>query len=115
MPRRLREITDEPIQRHQIQAEGVTATITLRYLPQVESWFADIDCAGIRRHGIRLALGVLHVQSANMPIDLVVRDTSDIDLDPIRRDDFSTRRCELYVMMPADMEEIRGAPVPVRA
>ena len=112
MARRLQEITDEPIQDHTLQAEGLTADITLRYIPQVGAWFADVDCAGKRRAGVRLAVGVLHMESANMPVDLVVRDTSGLGLDPTNRDDFSTRRCELYVLMPDEVETVRGAPVP---
>jgi hypothetical protein len=115
MARRLQDITNEPIQTHRLQAEGISATITLRYVPQVQTWFADVECAGKSRYGVRLALGTLHIESANMPIDLVVRDTSDIGIDPTRRDDFSTGRCELLVLMPDDMEEVRGGPVPLRA
>jgi len=111
--RRLQNITDEPIQNHILEAAGVTVEVTLRFLPQVAAWFADVTCAGKTRRGVRLAIGTLHVESANMPVDMVVRETSGLDIDPTRRDDFSTRRCELFFLMPDEMEAIRGGPVPV--
>ena len=113
MARRVNGITDDTIQRHRIAAEGMRVEITLRWAPQVASWFADVVSGDRARYGVRLVVGALHVESANMPVDLVVRDRSGLGLDPTRRDDFSSRRCELFVMMPKDMEAIRGAPVPV--
>lgn len=111
--RQLTNITEEPIQRHRLTAQDITIDVTLRWMPQVESWFADVEVGNKKRVGIRLVLGTLHIQSANMPTDMIVRDTSDINIDPIRRDDFATGRCELYFLMPDEMEEIRGAPVPI--
>lgn len=112
--RRLENVTDDPIQNHILEAQGITVNITLRWMPQVESWFASVEYNNIRRENIRLVVGTLHVESANMPLDIVVRDNSDFGLDPMRRDDFSTRRCDLFVLMPDEMEEIRGAPVPLQ-
>jgi hypothetical protein len=112
--RRLENVTDESIQNHILEAQGITVNLTLYWRPQVESWFADVEYGDIQRNGIRLVVGTLHVQSANMPLDIVVRDNSDFGLDPMRRDDFSTRRCDILVLMPDEMEEIRGAPVPLQ-
>ena len=114
MPRRLENITSEPIQEHTLEAENITVEIILRWLPQVGSWFADVIYEDKARYGIRLVVGTLHIESANMPLDIVVIDNSELGLDPTRQDDFSTRRCDLIVAMPNDMEEIRGVPVPIQ-
>jgi len=115
MPRKLANITAEPIQRHILEAEGITVNITLKWYPQVASWFADVKYGDKQRLGVRLVVGALHITSANMPFDLAVRDNSEFGLDPMRRDDFESGRCELFVLMPSEMEEYRGVPVPLQS
>jgi hypothetical protein len=61
---------------------------------------------------MRLSVGVLHMESKNLPFDFVVADLAGAGLDPLRRDDFSTSRCGLYLLEPAEIEAVRGAPVP---
>ncbi len=87
--------------------------LNLRYHPTVEMWVIDIEYKEARVLGLKLSLGVLHMQSKNLPFDFVIIDRSGTGLDPIRLDDFATDRCILYMLDADDMEVVRGAPVPL--
>jgi hypothetical protein len=47
----------------------------------------------------------------NQPFDFVCVDLSGNGIDPFKRQDFSSGRCEIYMLEAADMEQIRGAAV----
>ena len=113
MPIQIENITDEPHQRHTITFEESEVNITLRYYPIVEMWTIDAEYKNINARGYKLSAEVLHMRSRNFPFDFIVLDNSGVGLDPIRLDDFSTGRCELYMLDAIDMEVIRGVPVPL--
>ena len=109
----IENITDEAHQQHVLLFEESEIVVTLRYHPTIETWVIDTEYKGVETNGYKLSGGVLHMQSRNLPFDFVVLDLSGTDLDPIRRDDFSTNRCQLFMLEAADMEALRGVPVPI--
>lgn len=109
----INNITDEAIQIHTIIFEESEIILILKFLPIVNSWVFDIEYKNTIASGYRLALGTLHMISRNFPFDFVVQDASGLGIDPYMIDDFSTGRCILYMLESADMEGIRGGPVPI--
>ena len=91
-------VTDEPIQRHVLIFDRGEAVVTLRYLPTVEMWKMRVEYNGDYIDGVKLSLGTLHFRHKNWPFD--------------RADDFLTGRCNLYILTPEEMIEIRGGDVP---
>jgi len=110
---KLRNIGSEAHQRHTVLIDGQEAVLTLRFLPFVQEWFFDVELADKKVTGISLSLNTLHIQSANFPFDFIVVDTSTTGLDPYKVDDFSSGRCELYMLDRSDMIEFRGQDVPL--
>jgi hypothetical protein len=111
--RQIENITDEPHQRHTIVFEESEIALELRFLPVVEMWFVNVEYKGVVASGYKLSADVLHMRSRNFPFDFTVLDLSNSGIDPFRIDDFSSGRCGLYLVESADMEAIRGAPVPL--
>jgi hypothetical protein len=111
MPTKILNISDETYQRHIVLFNEAELVLVLRYSPTVEMWSLDAVYKDTVLSGYRLALNTLHMRSRNMPFDFIVLDSSGTGLDPYRRDDFSTGRCALYLLTPADMELVRGQPV----
>ena len=87
--------------------------LTLTFLGVTQIWFANVAYGADRISGVKLSLGTLHFVSKNWPFDLVVRDTSELGVDPFQINDFATGRCELYLVEPSEMETVRGAPVEI--
>ena len=111
--KRVQNITDGTHQRHTIAFVESEIQLVLRFAPTVGMWTADIAYRDVVIYGVALSLGVLHIRSHNLPFDFIVTDLSTTGLDPFRRDDFSGDRCALYLLEADDMEELRGAPVPL--
>lgn len=111
--RRLTNLTDDAFQQHVVLFEESEIAINLRYHPTAQFWTIDVSYGSTRILGHKLSVNVLHMRSRNLPFDFVVRDTTGYGLDPYRRDDWVSGRCELYLLDPNNMEEIRGAPVPL--
>jgi hypothetical protein len=107
---RIQNITNEPIQRHTIVFEESEITLTLRFLAGVQSWFFDVEFNGKSVYGVRLACGVLHIESSNFPFDFFIPPAQ---IDAFRATDFSDGRLNLIMLEADDMEAIRGAPVPI--
>jgi hypothetical protein len=108
----MQNIDSQPHQRHTVILNDAEVDVFLRYHPTVELWALSVVYGGRAVSGIKLSLGVLHMESSNFPFDFVAEDTSGTGLDPFRLDDFETGRCRLYMLDAADMEDWRGAPVP---
>lgn len=106
-------ITNEPIQRHTIATESRDVILRMYFISTIQTWFIDVEYGDIIANGVRLAVGVPHIQSSNAPIDFRVTDNQNIGLDPTTIDDFESGRCSLYMLEPADMEAFRGQPVPL--
>lgn len=106
----VQNITAERNQRHTIIFEESEVTLTLRFLPTVQSWFFDVEYNGKAVYGVRLACGVLHIESSNFPFDFFVPPAA---IDAFRATDFSEGRLSLVMLQADDMEAIRGAPVPL--
>ena len=108
---RIQNITDEPIQRHTILFEESEIIFTLRFYPRTQIWMFDAEFGDKKVYGLKLSVGVLHMLSQNQPFDFVCGDLSRNGIDPFKRQDFSSGRCEIYMLEAADMELIRGAAV----
>jgi hypothetical protein len=113
MPIQIENIDGDAHQRHTVLFGESEIVISLRYHPTVEMWTLDVTYGDRQALGYKLSVGVLHMRSRNFPFDFVVGDNTGQGLDPVRLDDFETGRCSLYMLDAADMEAIRGAPVPV--
>ena len=113
MPRIVNNITNESIQRHVLIYNDIETILIIRYASQVGAWFIDVETGDRTANGIKLAVGVQHIASRNMPCDFTVVDNSNQGIDPFRADDFSTGRCTLYLLDDQDMAEIRGQEVEV--
>lgn len=111
--RRIQNISDDPIQRHTIVFAESEIILTLRYYPTVRIWCFDAEYLDFEVHGLKLSAGVLHMRSRNQPFDFICRDLSGNGIDPFQLNDFTSGRCELYLLEPADMEQIRGDAVPL--
>lgn len=109
---RIQNITADPHQRHTLLIDNGQITLSLRFLPVVQIWVMDVEYQGQVQRGIKLSASVLHVRSFNYPFDFTVVLTDDSGIDPFRRDDFETGRCELYFVTPAEMVDVRGLEVP---
>lgn len=109
----IQNITNDPFQRHVIvQPTGPVETF-LRFYPRAQFWTLSVNYAGLSLKGVRLALGTLHMQSANFPFDFVVGDTGATGIDPFTIDDFASGRCKLFMLERTDMDDIREQPVPI--
>ena len=108
---RLENITSETRQRHFILFEEQEITFELYFLPQVESWFFNVEFNGKRRNGVRCALGTLHITGANYPFDFALTDLSGLGIDPFKADDFEGGRCQIYMLEADDMADYRGQEV----
>jgi hypothetical protein len=113
MPSLVLDINDDAYQKHTLLFGDSEIALELRFLPPVEQWMMNIDYKGKRALGLKLAVGVLHMASRNFPFDFAVRDTSRAGLDPYRLEDFSSGRCELYLLDDTDMQSLRGVSVPL--
>lgn len=105
-------ITSETEQRHILLFDRGEATIIIRYLPVVEMWKMRVEFRGDYIDGIKLSLGTLHFRHKNWPFDIMAKAVDGSGIDPYRADDFSSGRCELYMVTPDEMIEIRGGDVP---
>ena len=109
--KRLQNITSEPIQRHTILFEKSEITFILRFYPRTQIWMFDAEFGDKQVYGLKLSVGVLHMLSQNQPFDFVCVDLSGNGIDPFQRQDFSSGRCEIYMLEAGEMEQIRGAAV----
>lgn len=105
-------ITDESIQRHVLIFDRGEAVVILRHLPTVEMWKMRVEYNGDYIDGVKLSLGTLHFRHKNWPFDIAVLATDNTGIDPYRTGDFASGRCELYMVTPEEMIEIRGGDVP---
>lgn len=110
---KIQNLTSEANQRHTILFEESEIILVLHYHPSIEMWTINVEYKGQEVNGIKLSLGVLHMESANLPFDFVCNDTAGLGIDPFKLDDFAQARCELYMLESDDMETIRDAPVPI--
>lgn len=113
MPVKIQNITQETKQRHKILFLEEEVDVIIQFLPLVQSWTISVEYKQRNTYGIRLALGTLHMESRNYPFGFLVRDMSDTGLDPFKIDDFEAGRCELIMLLPDDMAQVRGAPVEI--
>lgn len=106
-------ITSDPFQRHIVLLDEEEITIDLRFYPTIQQWFFDISYKTKAVNGVKLSLGVLHINNTNMPFDFIVVDQSANGIDPFKVDDFMDR-CRLYMLDSSEMETFRGVPVAVQ-
>ena len=111
MALQIENITDEAYQEHILVFEESIIELTLRFYPTTQIWCFDAAYKEKSVNGIKLSAGVLHMRSRNFPFDFVVSTSEGID--PYRINDFSERRCELYLVTREEMETVRNAPVQI--
>lgn len=111
MPSRILDITSDAHQAHTLLFIEDEIALELRFLPVVERWFMSVTYKTKSALGVAMACSTLHMRSRNFPFDFAVRDTTRTGLDPFRLEDFSSGRCELYLMDEIDMAAIRGVTV----
>lgn len=111
--RLIENITDEAHQRHRILFAESEIVLTLRFHSIVQMWTFDAEYKDWSIHGQRIVVDSLHILGQNKPFDFAVIDRSGAGVDPFKLDDFSSGRCELYILDADDMREIRGVPVPL--
>lgn len=109
--RLIENITSEALQQHTILIESGEITLTLRYYSVTQLWFIDVEYHGDAIYGVKLSLGVQHINEKNWPFDFVVQDTSGKEVDPFQLSDFIDERCFLYMLEANEMEELRGYSV----
>lgn len=108
---RIENISSEHDQRHVVLSGDLEIVLRLRFMSSVESWFFSVEYDGRTVNNIRLAAGVLHIRSVNLPFDFFVSVMDTTGLDPFREQDFSEGRCILSLVTPDEMEAIRGQAV----
>lgn len=106
----IQNITNDPYQRHVLLTADGNVELFLRFYPRAQFWTLSVAYNGRERHGVKLSLGTLHLQSANYPFDFVVGDSGATGIDPFTVDDFVSGRCRLFMLERADMDGIRGQP-----
>ena len=99
--------------RHKVLFQEQEVDVVLHFFPLVQSWNISVEYKGRKTSGVRLALGTYHMVSRNYPFGFLVQDTSGTGLDPFKGDDFAVGRCKLIMLLPEEMEAIRGAPVKI--
>lgn len=113
MAKKIINISDETRQRHTILFNNSEIILSLIFLPFVEVWFMDVAYKQFELHGVKLAVGSLHMLSSGQPFDFIVLDNSGNGLDPFKKDDFSQERCSLFLLEPDEMQEIRQVEVEI--
>lgn len=111
--RELTNITGESFQRHIVTLDGGEIVFDLRFYPPIQQWCFDVSFKDKAVKGVKLSLGVLHINNANFPFDFVVLDQSASGIDPFKVDDFSLDRCKIYILDPAELEAFRGVTVEI--
>lgn len=109
---RIENLSSDAHQRHTLLIDRGQVALVLRYLPAVQIWIMDVEYLGKAQRGVKLSASVLHIRSFNFPFDFTVVVTDNSGVDPFRLDDFSSGRCELYFVTPAEMVDLRGLEVP---
>lgn len=111
--RKIATIGDEAHQRHEVLFMDEIIYLELRFFSLVQTWQMSITYKDETLNGVKLSLGVLHLKGLNLPFDFVVIDNSGTGVDPFSIDDFSKERCNLYMLEPEDLEQLRGYKVEV--
>jgi hypothetical protein len=111
--KQLTNITADAIQTFTLLVGDEEAQITLRYYPTTQIWCFDLTFRNQSIYGIKLSLGILHIDSYNFPFDFIVQDTSNLGLDPLKLDDFEQGRTILYMLTAEEMAIYRGYNVKI--
>ncbi len=111
-------ITSDYNQNFSLEFSRGLVEVNLIYCQVVQMWKMNVnytrsDNLKVERpiNGVKLSLSTLHFRHRNWPFDFAVVDNSGFGVDPYSSDDFSTGRCELYLITPTEMIEIRGSDV----
>ena len=107
----LTNITSDAIQKFTLIVGDETADITIRFHPTIAQWMFDLDFRNVSIKGVKICLGVLHINSYGFPFDFIAIDTSGLDLDPFSISDFDSGRIELYRLTANEMAKYRGHDV----
>jgi hypothetical protein len=89
------------------------ANIKFRFYPPIQQWCFDLAFRGQTVKGVKICLGVLHINSYSFPFDFVAIDTSNLGLDPFQLNDFESGRINFYMLTAEEMAAYRGYDVEV--
>lgn len=110
-------ISDEPIQTHQLEFTRGLVLMRLEYNAISQAWFMSLnytDENSVQRrpiNGVKLSLSTLHFKHRNWPFDIAINDTTGLGVDPYNLQDLSTGRCEISFITPDEMILLRGVNV----
>jgi len=114
----INNITSDYIQKHTIEFSRGLINLELIYEAAVQMWKMNVTYT--RRdetesqnpiNGVKLALSTSHFKHRGWPFDFAVVDNSGYGIDPYLDTDFESGRCNLYLVTPEEMIEIRGVDV----
>jgi len=109
--RLIRNISTDAFQQHTILIDSGEIILKLRYYSVTQLWFMDAQYRGEEIKGVKLSLGVRHINAQNWPFDFIIEDASGQDIDPFQLTDFADSRCFLYMLEADEVESIRGYSV----
>lgn len=104
----LSNITNQPQQSFTLLSGDYSFEVTLRFSQASASWFMNISGYGKSYNGIRMTCGVPLLSNTNMPIEMLIVDNSENDVDPFKIDDFSNGRCSILFLTPEEVSRLRG-------
>lgn len=109
--RLIENISSDALQKHTILIDSGEISLILRYYSVTSAWFMDVEYKEESIFGVKMSLGVQHINAQNWPFDFIMQDTSGEDVDAFQSTDFEDGRCFLYMLEAADMKELRGYSV----
>ena len=92
---KIENITAEPFQRHEIITDNGNVIITLKFHDVIAIWTIDAERNGRTVQGVKLSVGVTHIQSSLLGVDFIVYAQGDVD--PYKLNDFESGRCSLLM------------------
>lgn len=100
-------LSDSLNQKISIELESGKLDLNLIFNP-LGSWFLNFEFNQKKVNGVKLTLGVYHLESTLTPFDFVV--TGEDGLDPYKPDDF-LQRCKFYLVEKSEVEAIKGTEI----
>lgn len=111
--KKLTNISSDAIQSFTLIVGEETAEIKFRFYVTTKKWYFDLRFRDEVVKGVKISLGVLHINNYNFPFDFAAIDTSGKGIDPFQIDDFDLDRIEFFMLTAEEMAAFRGFDVEV--
>lgn len=98
-----------------LDESGEDIILTLRYYSTIQAWYMDLEWGEYSTQGVKVSVGVFHIFSGNVPFEFRCVDNSGNGIDPYALDDFQLGRCQLVLVEPDEMAQIRGVEVDLQS